>query len=75
MGELARALVKGRQNIRGYGPEKAAAEKMDAIGDVVIYLMGVCDLNGWDFQEVVAGAVEVVSTRDWIRFPNNGRTE
>lgn len=74
VGELAHALLKGRQNIRH--PSTEIKYKMrDAVGDIVIYLMNFCALMGWDFAEIVEETWAVVKQRNWQKYPKNGMTE
>lgn len=74
MGELAHALLKKRQGIRGTPEEHDAAAK-DAIGDVMIYLIHLCNLNGWSMRDILEETWQEVGSRDWRSFPKNGRTE
>lgn len=74
LGELSHALLKMDQGIRGTKAEHMAAAK-DAVGDIVIYLAGLCNQRGIDLQKAVETAWNEVKQRDWIRFPKNGRTE
>jgi len=65
VGELAHAIVKLHQGIRG-DAETLEAEERDAIGDIVIFLMNYCNFRGYDFEKIVALTWEnVVSKRDW----------
>jgi NTP pyrophosphatase (non-canonical NTP hydrolase) len=74
VGELAHAHLKKLQGIR-LTPEQYEVKAKDAIGDIVIYLMDYCTLNGWDFTQVVQDTWANVKTRNWKKFPKNGRTE
>lgn len=74
VGELSHAHLKKLQGIR-ITPEQFQAKAKDAVGDIVIYLMDYCTSNGWDFMQVVQDTWANVKTRDWKKFPKNGRTE
>lgn len=50
LGELAHSHLKMKQGIRGTKEEHLAGIK-DAIADVTIYALGVCNKNGWNIEE------------------------
>lgn len=52
VGELAHAHLKGEQGIR-LTPEEVRAKKIDAVGDIVIFLANYCTSSGIDFQKAV----------------------
>ena len=64
VGELNHAHLKLEQGIRGTAEEHTEAKK-DAIGDIIIFLAGYCNLSGLDLQECVDTAWDVVKKRDW----------
>jgi len=74
LGELAHALLKQKQKIRGTHAEHEAAAQ-DAVGDLMVYLADLCSKRGWDFQAIVEKTWAHVASRDWIKFPKNGVTE
>ena len=74
IGELCHAHLKNEQGIRGT-PEEHRSAKMDAIGDTLIYLLDYCNKEGFCMEECLELAMEETSSRDWIRFPKNGKTE
>lgn len=74
VGELAHAVLKARQGIRGTAAGHNAAIA-DAVGDLIIYLADFCGRSGIDLQQAVAQAWSEVGRRDWTRFPKNGLTE
>lgn len=63
VGELAHSFLKKHQNIRNdeYHDEKM----MDAVGDIVIYLIGFCTHNGFDADACIEAAWKEVKKRDW----------
>ncbi len=73
-GELAHAHLKQEQGIRGTIAEHEAAKK-DAVADIVIYLADYCERHDIDMASAVEETWDQVRTRDWIKFPKNGRTE
>lgn len=54
-GELAHALLKSHQGIRG-APEQHREAALDAIGDIMIYMSDLFNCRGWDLGEEVAAA-------------------
>lgn len=76
VGELAHVFLKSQQKIRGYESRDIMLEEAaDCIGDIVIFLDGVCDQLGLDFPSVVSETWRTVRRRDWQTFPKNGLTE
>lgn len=71
LGELAHAILKGQQGIRGYSPDDTAEIK-DAVGDLMIYLICFCALNGWDTLEILQDVWDEVRKRDWQENPKTG---
>lgn len=74
LGELAHAVLKGRQGIRGTPEEHEAAAK-DAVGDLLIFLMGYCTARGWSAEKILVDTWSEVSKRDFTRYPKNGVSE
>ena len=73
VGELSHAHLKAEQGIR-----KGAdyhAKKIDAIGDIIIYLSHYCTLEGISLQDAVFLTWQEVKGRNWRKFPKNGKTE
>jgi NTP pyrophosphatase (non-canonical NTP hydrolase) len=70
-GELAHAVLKREQGIRGTA-EKHDDDAKDAIGDISIYLMHFCCKAGWDFESIVRETAENVLKRDWVTDPDMG---
>ena len=71
VGELAHAHLKAEQGIRGTAAEHHAA-KIDAIGDIVVFLADYCSANGIDFQDAVEKTWSQVKQRDWRKDPAKG---
>lgn len=63
-GELAHAVLKFKQGIRGYDFEKTHDEVGDAIGDIIIYAMGVADQLDISVEEALYKTVEHVINRN-----------
>lgn len=73
VGELSHAHLKAEQNIRT--KDNHFAEKVDAVGDIVVFLAHYCVLNGISLHSAVMDTWHVVKDRDWIKFPQNGRAK
>lgn len=71
LGELSHARLKGYQGIRAID---RFAER-DAMGDLLIYALHYCTTKGWMLSEIIEETWDDVKTRDWIKYPKNGRTE
>lgn len=74
LGELCHAYLKREQKIRGT-EEVHIEEIKDAIGDIVIFLIGFCNRENLDFQSIVADTWEEVKNRDWTKYKRNGVTK
>lgn len=64
LGEMAHALLKQKQGIRGTYEEHEAALR-DAIGDFEVYLMDFCQLREINLEAVIWETWEKVKKRDW----------
>jgi NTP pyrophosphatase (non-canonical NTP hydrolase)/plasmid maintenance system antidote protein VapI len=71
-GELAHAVLKMRQNIRG-SEQEHREEIEDAIGDICIYLLDVCNKYGFNLERVIRKTWNEVKQRDWKKNPVNGK--
>jgi hypothetical protein len=71
VGELNHALLKQWQAIRGT-PEQHEAKAKDAVGDIIIFLLDLCNARGWDIQAIIDETWGQVSHRDWITDPQDG---
>jgi NTP pyrophosphatase (non-canonical NTP hydrolase) len=74
VGELSHAILKARQGIRGTPAEHFEAKK-DAVADILIYMADWANREGLDLETTLEDVWSEVKTRDWRRFPKNGRTE
>ena len=70
LGELAHAHLKQEQGIRGVGDKEAQAK--DAIGDMVIFLVGYCNSRGYNLQQIIGETWAEVRRRDWKLYPETG---
>ncbi len=74
LGELCHAHLKMVQGIRGNSNEHRAKAK-DAIGDMLVYLAGYCNREGYDLESIVEETWAEVKQRDWRKYPKNGVSE
>lgn len=72
VGELAHAVLKLQQGIRG---DEHEAEARDAVGDIMFFLMNFCSENGWSLSEILEETWTEVSKRDWPKYPKDGVSE
>jgi NTP pyrophosphatase (non-canonical NTP hydrolase) len=70
-GELAHALLKAEQNIRGSASEHEAKAK-DAVGDLLVFAFNFCSSKGWSLERILLDTWAEVSQRDWTIDPNEG---
>lgn len=71
VGELCHAHLKMEQGIRGSAEEHRDA-KEDAVGDVMVFLMHYCSLNGIDAQTAIMRTWDAVRKRDWTANKQDG---
>lgn len=62
-GELAQCILKLHRGIRG--DEFNEDRLKDAVGDILVYLMGICGARNWSLAEVLETTAERVLSRDW----------
>ena len=74
LGELCHAQLKSEQGIRG-DDALHQKEKIDAVGDIIVYLCDYCSQCGISLEAAVRDTWDKVKQRNWIMFPKNGRTE
>jgi NTP pyrophosphatase (non-canonical NTP hydrolase) len=70
LGELCHAHLKASQGIRISEPHQEA--KIDAIGDIIIYLADYCSAENIDIEMAVLDTWQKVKQRDWKKYPVNG---
>lgn len=64
VGELCHAQLKGEQGIR-HTPKEIKKMKMDAVGDIVIFLANYCDSQKLNLNDCVELAWNEVKNRVW----------
>lgn len=74
VGELCHAQLKNEQGIRSPKADEGGwyADKRDAVGDIVIYLMNYCTEAGIEFHDAVKATWHKVSARNWVDNPEDG---
>lgn len=78
LGELAHAMLKSWQGIRGFAndPAKLQAAKEDAVADLFVFALNFCNQHNIDAHAVLDYTWnKEVKPRNFRRYPKNGRTE
>jgi NTP pyrophosphatase (non-canonical NTP hydrolase) len=71
VGELMHAIRCQEQGIRGdRNTHEYNAE--DAVGDIVIFLIGLCNARGWNMHEIIRDTWQHVKLRNWNKNKING---
>jgi NTP pyrophosphatase (non-canonical NTP hydrolase) len=70
LGELCHSHCKMKFNIRTN--ENYEEGLQDAIGDIVLFLMGYCSLMGYNLQAIIEKTWDEVKQRDWVKYPEKG---
>lgn len=70
VGRLSHAHLKAEQQVRTDEDHEAA--KRDAVGDIAIFLINYCELNGIDFEATLLETWNEVRKRDWQADPVKG---
>lgn len=67
-GEIADCVLKAHRKLRAdeYGEDRL----QDAIGDTLIYLIGLCSLRGWKMSQILCGTADLVLKRAWKEDPS-----
>ena len=73
-GEVARAVLKRHQAIRGTY-EEWTEEVRKELGDVLIKAAAIANKEGFLLEDVIVARWDDVRRRDFTRFPKNGLTE
>lgn len=71
LGELAHAVLKSFQGIRGNRSEHEAAQR-DAYGDIRVYMLDFANRKGWLDSAVLAEVWSEVRRRNWVENPSDG---
>jgi NTP pyrophosphatase (non-canonical NTP hydrolase) len=70
VGELSHHFLKRADNIR---INENHEEKMkDAVGDIILFLLNFCGLEGFSLEKELVKAWDEVKKRDWKNYPTNG---
>jgi NTP pyrophosphatase (non-canonical NTP hydrolase) len=72
MGELARAILKNAQKIRGFDDKQKFLEASgDAIADIIVYLTQLATNLRLDIGQLFYETAKVVMERDWTKHPKD----
>lgn len=66
VGEMAHAILKQRQGIRGTA-DANEAKLIDAVGDLTVFLASFCSMRQLDWGSIVWKVWEEVRKRDWTQ--------
>lgn len=69
VGELCHAQLKGEQGIR-HTPEEILDMKIDAVGDIFIYLANYCSASNLSIEGCILKAWKEVQKRNWKENSN-----
>lgn len=72
-GELAHSVLKANQGIRS--SENHTEKAKDAVGDISIFLMDLCNRMGWNYEDVIKQTWNKVKSRDWVNDKQDGINE
>lgn len=73
IGELQHAFLKRDQQIRMGNIGYLTDEIKDAVGDTVMFLLHLCNNEGWELADIIEEVYARVHKRDWIANPETGR--
>jgi len=73
VGELSHAYLHEKQFNRTN--ENHEENMKDAVADITIFLIALCNIRGWDYQKILEDTWQQVKKRQWKRFPENGITK
>lgn len=71
LGEIAHAVLKLSEGIRGTREENLAAIE-DGVGDLLIFTLDFCARNGLDAEELLRRTWDQVKQRDWRKSAVDG---
>lgn len=71
LGELAHAMLKFKQGIRGVGADEARDLIIDAHCDLIIFSLGLANDLGYDLEAELNETWDKVRARDWVAHPTN----
>lgn len=74
VGELCHAHLKNLQGIR-MSPAEARLKKMDAIGDILVYLADYCEREAMSMEEAAYTAWDGVRRRNWVENPRDAHAK
>jgi NTP pyrophosphatase (non-canonical NTP hydrolase) len=72
IGEIAHAVLKASQGIRGTSEEHHEAVA-DGIADLLIYTLDFCARNGFSADDLLRQTWAKVQERDWKANPQDGK--
>jgi len=73
LGEAGHAFLKATQGIRGH--ENHEEELVDALADMMIYMINFANLMGIDLHDALESTWDKVRQRDWQEKPDTAHQE
>jgi NTP pyrophosphatase (non-canonical NTP hydrolase) len=70
VGELSSIYLKRLEHIRPN--QSTLALEIDAIGDIMVFLLHLCYMRGFDIEAVLQDTWGEVQKRDWKKYPKAG---
>jgi len=72
VGELSHVHLKAEQGIRRLGGDNGFNLRVDALGDIFIYMLSYANSNHIDLEEAITSTWDRVKKRDWDADPESG---
>ncbi len=73
LGELAHHELKDQLGIRIN--EDHIAKQKDAVGDIIIFMLGYCTSKGFDIEKIIKETWAEVRLRDWTKNKETGNVD
>lgn len=71
LGEIAHAVLKWTQGIRGTQEEHKLAVE-DGVADLLVFTLDFCARNGMDAEELLEAVWAKIKQRDWVKNNQTG---
>ena len=75
VGELAHALLKYKQGIRGHAAgevDRYSDAIIDGLGDLFIFMLSFSNSHNLDLESAIIKTWQKVQQRDWVNDPEQG---
>ena len=71
LGELCQAHLRRIEKV-GAGESGLRQKEQDEIGDILIFLMHFCGMEGYDIESIIRNRWDTIQFRDWRKHPGDG---